>query len=121
MIGIMLTMGLVKKNSILIVEFTNQLRDQGKELGEALKEACVLRFRPILMTTLATLAAAIPAALSQGAGSETRIPMAIVVLAGVSVSAFFTLFVIPIFYQIFARDRRNLDKEVNQILEEAHP
>lgn len=119
MIGIMLTMGLVKKNSILIVEFANQLRDQGKELEEALKEACTLRFRPILMTTLATLAAAVPAALSQGAGSETRIPMAVVVLAGVSISAFFTLFVIPIFYQLFARERRNLEKEVDDILEAA--
>lgn len=117
MIGIMLTMGLVKKNSILIVEFTNQLRDQGLESAEALMKACNLRFRPILMTTLATLAAAVPAALSQGAGSETRIPMAVVVLAGVSVSAVFTLFVIPIFYQLFERKRKNLSKEVDHILE----
>ncbi len=118
MIGIMLTMGLVKKNSILIVEFTNQLRDQGLESGEALMKACTLRFRPILMTTLATLAAAVPAALSQGAGSETRIPMAVVVLSGVSISAVFTLFVIPIFYQLFERKRKNLEKVVDAILVE---
>lgn len=117
MIGIMLTMGLVKKNSILIVEFTNQLRDQGLDTLTALRKACTLRFRPILMTTLATLAAAVPAALSQGAGSETRIPMAVVVLAGVSVSAIFTLFVIPIFYQLFERERKNLTKEVDAIIE----
>ncbi|MCF8059246.1 MAG: efflux RND transporter permease subunit [Bacteriovoracaceae bacterium] len=116
MIGIMLTMGLVKKNSILIVEFTNQLRDQGESVTDALFKACRLRFRPILMTTLATLAAAVPAALSQGAGSETRIPMAVVVLAGVSISAVFTLYVIPIFYLLFARNRRNIDKEVDEIL-----
>ena len=118
MIGIMLTMGLVKKNSILIVEFTNQLRDQGKESYAALVEACTLRFRPILMTTLATLAAAIPAALSGGAGSETRIPMAVVVLAGVSVSAVFTLFVIPIIYQLLLRKRKNITKNVDEILSE---
>jgi HAE1 family hydrophobic/amphiphilic exporter-1 len=116
MIGIMLTMGLVKKNSILIVEFTNQLRDQGMKTYDALIKACTLRFRPILMTTLATLAAAIPAALSQGAGSETRIPMAVVVLAGVSVSAVFTLFVIPIFYYLFERKRKNIEQVVDTIL-----
>ncbi|MCB0421248.1 MAG: efflux RND transporter permease subunit [Bdellovibrionales bacterium] len=116
MIGILLTMGIVKKNSILIVEFTNQLRDEGLSVMEALSTACRLRYRPIVMTTFATLAAAVPAALSTGAGSETRIPMAVVVLGGVSMSTVFTLVVIPVFYSLFPRKRRDLDKQVDDIL-----
>lgn len=94
-IGILLTMGIVKKNSILLVEFTNQLRDQGQTLANALKEACPTRLRPILMTTTATLAAAVPPALSYGPGSETRVPMALTVLGGVLLSTFFTLYLVP--------------------------
>lgn len=110
-IGILLTMGIVKKNSILLVEFTNQLRDQGKNLNEALKEACPVRFRPILMTTLATLAAAIPPALSFGPGSETRVPMALTVLGGVALSAFFTLFLVPCAYSLIGPKRREVPQE----------
>lgn len=108
MIGILLTMGIVKKTSILIVEFTNQLRDQGKDVHEALLEACSTRFRPIIMTTFTTLASAVPGALSSGAGSETRIPMSLVVLGGVSLSTAFTLYVIPCVYAIFSRKRRKI-------------
>lgn len=108
MIGILLTMGIVKKTSILIVEFTNQLRDQGKNVSEALIEACTTRFRPIIMTTFTTLASAVPAAISTGAGSETRVPMALVVLGGVALSTVFTLYVIPCVYALFARERRQI-------------
>lgn len=97
-IGILLTLGIVKKNSILLVEFTGQLRRSGKECKEALMNACPIRLRPILMTTFATLAAAVPPALALGPGSETRVPMALTVLGGVSLSAFVTLYVVPCAY-----------------------
>ena len=107
-IGILLTMGIVKKNSILLVEFTNQLRDRGAPLKEAILEACPVRLRPILMTTVSTLAAALPPALAMGPGAETRIPMALTVIGGVLVSAFFTLFVVPCVYSLVAPNRRKI-------------
>jgi multidrug efflux pump len=113
-IGILLTMGIVKKNSILLVEFTNQLRDQGQETFAALSEACPVRLRPILMTTTATLAAAIPPALSLGPGSETRVPMALTVLGGVTFSLLLTLYVVPAAYLLFAPARRQVFTETDE-------
>lgn len=98
LIGVLLLMGIVKKNSIMLVEFTNQLREQGKSPMEALKEACPIRLRPILMTSVSTITAAIPPALAMGPGSETRIPMAVVVIGGVLVSTLLTLYVVPAAY-----------------------
>jgi len=112
-IGILLTIGIVKKNSILLIEFTNQLRDAGEELNQALIKACPIRLRPILMTTLSTLAAAVPPALALGPGSETRIPMALTILGGVSLSTVFTLVVVPCVYSIVAADRRKIPVETN--------
>ena len=97
-IGILLTMGIVMKNSILLIEFTNQLRDRGLEILEAIKEASRTRLRPILMTNLATLAAALPPALALGPGAETRIPMAIAIIGGVFLSVIFTIYVVPCAY-----------------------
>ena len=101
LIGLLLLMGIVKKNSILIVEFTNQLREEGLSPMEALKKACPIRLRPIIMTTVSTIAAAIPPALAMGPGAETRIPMAIAVIGGVLVSTVLTLFVVPAAYLFF--------------------
>lgn len=112
MIGILLTMGIVKKTSILIVEFSNHLRDGGMEVTEAILAACTTRFRPIIMTTFTTLASAVPAAIMVGAGSETRRPMALVILGGVFLSTIFTLIVIPCFYSLIARPRRKILEEV---------
>ena len=103
MIGIILLMGIVKKNSILLVDFTNQRRKQGAQITEALLEACPTRLRPILMTSVATIAAAIPPALGFGPGAETRIPMALVVIGGVLTSTFLTLFVVPCAYSLFSK------------------
>jgi len=102
-IGILLLMGIVKKNSILLVDFTNERRKIGKNVHDALIEACPIRLRPILMTSIATVAAAIPPAFALGAGSETTRPMAIVVIGGVIVSTFLTLFVVPCAYSLMAR------------------
>lgn len=103
MIGILLLMGIVKKNSILLVDFTNEKRKLGLGVNEALLEACPIRLRPILMTSVATIAAAVPAAIGTGAGSETRMPMAVVIIGGVLVSTFLTLFVVPCAYSLTAR------------------
>jgi multidrug efflux pump subunit AcrB len=101
MIGIILLMGIVKKNSILLVDYTNQLRRAGKERLEALLEAGPVRLRPILMTSIATVAGAIPAAVSLGPGAELRQPMAIAVIGGVIVSTGLTLFAVPAAYFLF--------------------
>ena len=107
-IGLILLMGIVKKNSILLVDFTNQVGDRKKRsVTEGLLEACPIRLRPILMTSLATIAGAVPAAINFGAGAETRKPMAIAVIGGVLVSTVLTLFVVPCVYSFFSRwDKR---------------
>ncbi len=102
MIGLILLMGIVKKNSILLVDFTNQRRAAGSSPHKALLEACPVRLRPILMTSLATIAGALPAALSFGPGAETRIPMAVAIIGGVFVSTLLTLFVVPCAYSMLA-------------------
>lgn len=104
MIGLILLMGIVKKNSILLVEFTNQTREhEGAQPYEALIKACPIRLRPIVMTTVSTIAAAIPPALAMGPGAETRIPMAISVIGGVLVSTILTLYVVPAAYLSFVK------------------
>ena len=103
MIGILLLMGIVKKNSILLVDFTNHRRETGLGVREALLEACPLRLRPILMTSIATVAAVIPAALALGPGAETTRPMAVVVIGGVTTSTFLTLLVVPCAYSLFSK------------------
>jgi hydrophobe/amphiphile efflux-1 (HAE1) family protein len=104
MIGLLLLMGIVKKNSILLVDFTNHRRSEGGlDVRSALLEACPLRLRPILMTSVATVAAAIPAAFALGPGAETTRPMAVVVIGGVSLSTLLTLVVVPCAYSLMAR------------------
>ncbi len=98
LIGLLLLMGIVKKNSILLVEFANQLRERGLSPLEAMKQACPIRFRPIMMTSISTIAAAVPPALALGPGAETRIPMALAVIGGVTVSTVLTLIVVPCAY-----------------------
>ena len=105
-IGLVLLMGIVKKNSILLVDFTNHLREQGRPMREALLEACPIRLRPILMTSISTIAAAVPPALALGPGAETRIPMAVAVIGGMTVSTLLTLFVVPCAYSLFGRLER---------------
>lgn len=112
MIGILLLMGIVKKNSILLIEFTNLLRERkNSDANTALIEACPIRLRPILMTSFATIAAAIPSATAFGEGSETMRPMAITIIGGVLVSTILTLFVVPCVYSMLdrfrSRDRSN--------------
>jgi HAE1 family hydrophobic/amphiphilic exporter-1 len=105
-IGLILLMGIVKKNSILLVDFTNQQRELGVETVPALLKACPVRLRPILMTSVSTIAAAIPPALAIGPGAETRIPMAMTIIGGVILSTLLTLFVVPCVYSLFSKIER---------------
>jgi hydrophobe/amphiphile efflux-1 (HAE1) family protein len=99
MIGILLLMGIVKKNSIILVDYANQVRaSDNLDAHQAMLRAGPVRLRPIMMTSFATLAAAIPAALALGAGSEVRAPMAIAVIGGLVVSTLLSLLVVPAFY-----------------------
>ena len=106
LIGLLLLMGIVKKNSILLVDFTNARRREGRDARDALLEACPTRLRPILMTSVATIAGAIPEAIATGPGSEIVRPMAVAVVGGVAVSTALTLFVVPCAYSLFASARR---------------
>lgn len=119
MIGLLLLMGIVKKNSILLVEFTNERRKLGRDVRAALLEACPVRLRPILMTSVSTIAGAIPAALSLGAGAETVRPMAVVVIGGMIASTLLTLFVVPAAYSLLARlQSHRHDKDLKEALVE---
>jgi HAE1 family hydrophobic/amphiphilic exporter-1 len=103
MIGLILLMGIVKKNSILLVDFTNVRRKEGMGVKEALLDACPIRLRPILMTSVAMIAAATPEALAIGPGSEVMVPMAVAVIGGVLFSTILTLFVVPCAYEVFSK------------------
>jgi HAE1 family hydrophobic/amphiphilic exporter-1 len=98
-VGIILLVGLVKKNGIMMVDFALQLqRDKGLPAQEAIVEACLIRFRPIMMTTMAAIFATLPIALGYGAGAETRRPLGVAVVGGLLFSQFLTLYVTPTFY-----------------------
>jgi hydrophobe/amphiphile efflux-1 (HAE1) family protein len=117
-IGLILLMGIVKKNSILLVDFTNQVRERGeKSVRNALMIACPIRLRPILMTSVSTIAGAIPAALAFGPGAETRNPMAIAVIGGVLFSTLLTLYVVPCFYSLMTRFEKK--QKHDQVLADA--
>ncbi len=101
--GLIMLIGMVAKNGILVVEFANQLQIQGRNAMEAAYEAATLRFRPILMTSISTVLGACPVAFAQGAGAETRNPMGIVVVGGLTIATVLTLFVVPIVYILMDR------------------
>jgi HAE1 family hydrophobic/amphiphilic exporter-1 len=99
-LGLILLMGIAKKNSIMLVDFTNQIRDRGVERHQAILEACPIRLRPILMTSTATIAGALPAAFALGPGAENQRPMALALVGGMIVSTFMTLLVVPAAYSV---------------------
>ncbi len=105
-IGLIVLMGIAKKNSILLVEFTNQKRAMGKSVDEALIEACPIRLRPILMTSIATICAAVPLVIGNSLGQETRTPMGLTIIGGILLSTALTLFVVPSLYKVLARFER---------------
>ncbi len=105
-IGIILLIGLMAKNGILIVEFANQLRDEGMEVREAVIEASVLRLRPIVMTVISTVLGAVPLVLASGAGAESRVAIGTVVIGGLLCAGVLTLFLTPVLYDLMARFTR---------------
>jgi multidrug efflux pump subunit AcrB len=101
-IGVVLLVGLVTKNSILLVEFANQRRDRGLGSRDAMLEAGLVRLRPILMTSFSTIAGILPIAIGFGAGAESRRPMGVAVVGGLITSTFLTLFIIPVVYTVLS-------------------
>ena len=119
-VGLVMLIGLAAKNGILIVEFVNQLRDQGVAFQEALVDAAVTRLRPILMTAVTTMAGSIPLLIGSGAGAETRLVIGTVIMCGVAAATLFTLFVVPVAYDLLARNtgspgdvQRRLQREMD--------
>ncbi|HEY4158531.1 MAG TPA: efflux RND transporter permease subunit, partial [Polyangiaceae bacterium] len=120
MIGILLLMGITKKNSIILVDYANGVRGEKKLSAiDAMLEAGPVRLRPILMTTVATMMAAVPSALGLGAGAETRGPMAIAVLGGLTLSTLLSLLVVPSFYVVADRVKARFSK-VKKVAELQH-
>ncbi|MFT6786720.1 MAG: multidrug efflux pump [Pseudoalteromonas rhizosphaerae] len=116
-IGIVMLIGLSAKNGILIVEFTNQLRDKGVEFSEAILQAATQRLRPIIMTSLTTVMSAVPLVLASGPGAESRMVIGVVVFTGVIVATILTLFVVPAAYYALARNTQSpefLQQKLNQ-------
>jgi multidrug efflux pump len=114
-IGLVMLIGLAAKNGILIVEFTNQLRDAGMEFEEAIRRASAQRLRPIVMTGFTTVFSALPLVLATGPGAESRMVIGTVIFAGVLLSAFMTLFIVPTAYAYLARGTGSPEKRSKQI------
>jgi multidrug efflux pump len=96
--------GLIAKNGILIVEFANKLQEEGKNKYDAVHEASLVRLRPVLMTTVATVAGHFPLVLVTGAGAAARNSIGLVLVGGMTIGTLFTLFVVPALYMLFAKD-----------------
>lgn len=117
MIGLILLMGIVKKNAIILVDFTNQRRMEGLNPQQALLSACPTRLRPIVMTSLTTMASALPAIFAIGPGSETRLPLGLTVMGGLIISTVLTLYIVPCLYSIIpGRIDRQREDLINSAL-----
>jgi multidrug efflux pump len=114
-VGLIILIGLAAKNGILIVEFANQLRDEGRNIRDAILEASDLRLRPILMTSFATVVGAIPLVTTSGAGAESRATIGVVIVFGVSLATMLTLLVVPAFYDLMAKFTRSPEAAAREI------
>ena len=114
-VGVIMLVGLVKKNGIMMVDFAVAAQEQGKSPVDAIHEACVVRFRPIMMTTMAALVGTLPIALGLGAGAESRRPLGLAVVGGLLVSQFLTLYITPVYYVYIEQARKwMIRKRVNR-------
>ena len=114
MIGLVLLVGLVAKNSILLVDFTNQLRARGLGIDEALRQACPVRMRPVLMTSLTIILALLPTAMGLGSGSEMTVPMAVAVVGGMISSTLLTLVVVPAAYSLLEQGAERVRRYLSE-------
>lgn len=117
-IGMIMLLGLMAKNGILIVEFANQLRDQGYSVAEAAYQGAIIRFRPVLMTGVSTIFGAVPLVLATGAGAESRITIGVVILGGLLFATVLTLFIIPVLYAWLAPYAKSADAVKHQLEQE---
>jgi multidrug efflux pump len=119
-IGVILLIGLVKKNGIMLVDFAlSAERNRGLSPEESIYEACLVRFRPILMTTLAALLGAVPLAIAVGPGSEIRRPLGITIIGGLVVSQVLTLYTTPVIYLLLEKLKRRLSRKHSKERERA--
>lgn len=114
-VGILMLIGLAAKNGILIVEFANQLRNEGKTVAEAILESARTRLRPVLMTSVSTAIGAVPLILASGAGAESRFTIGVVIISGVALSTVLTLFLVPVAYSLLARFTLTTNHVAHQI------
>jgi multidrug efflux pump len=115
-IGMIVLVGIVTKNGILIVEFANQRRQQGLTIQEAAIDAAAQRFRPILMTSMATILGALPIALALGGGATSRIPMGVAIIGGLVFSLVLTLYIIPVLYTLITskKDKKLVEEKLQE-------
>src|SRR3979411_2750369 len=119
LIGIVMLVGIVKKNAIMMIDFAIERRRVGLSADAAIREACLLRFRPIMMTTFAAIFGTLPIALGTGAGAELRQPLGIAVVGGLCLSQLLTLFITPVIYIYLDRIDRRLRRKLAPQLAEA--
>jgi hydrophobe/amphiphile efflux-1 (HAE1) family protein len=117
-IGLVLLIGLMAKNSVLLVEFADQLRDQGLDVRQAVEQGAAIRLRPVVMTLMSTVLGGLPLILASGAGAEARISIGWVVFGGLGIAALFTLYLTPTFYLLLARLSKARAAEADRLTEE---
>jgi HAE1 family hydrophobic/amphiphilic exporter-1 len=122
-IGLVMLVGIMAKNGILIVEFANQLRDEGQSVKDAIRNACRIRLRPVMMTMIATVLGGVPLTLAEGAGAEARVALGWVIVGGLGLATLVTLYITPVAYLLIAgltKPHAHEEGRLAKEMEEAH-